>query len=181
MSEFKTNMPLLHAAGVIELSSEILAHNIPVRSLYRYELLDWFFSEWPISSVHANWCNTSNGHKNRKRAMLCHYVTKRRFTLSRGNSKWRQTATSSEGLSRTTAILYHVNVKGYHGRMVKKLSSARHNKKTWRAAVTWIFNIRQYQLLHNGSCCKGMQKHQSMLMPEENAMKRQRDKQCEAT
>lgn len=43
MSEFKTNMPLLHTAGVIELSSKILAHNIPVRSLYRYELLDWFF------------------------------------------------------------------------------------------------------------------------------------------
>ena len=36
--------------------------------------------------------------------------------------------------------------------------------KTWRAAVTWIFNINQYQLLHNGACCKGMQKHQSMLL-----------------
>lgn len=42
MSEFTTNMPLLHTAGVIELSSEILAHtDILVRSrLYRYELSD---------------------------------------------------------------------------------------------------------------------------------------------
>ena len=79
-------------------------------------------------------------------------------------------------------MLYHVNVKGYHGRMVKKLGSARHNKNMESCRD---MNI-QYQSISVVAQWCMLQGHaktsKHALMPEENAMKRQWDmEQCEAT